>query len=63
MTTYEAFEQIIEDRDKLKKIGLNKSTVRSLRKRYYENKLTIDKIEEILILAGARVKQEKQWII
>lgn len=63
MTTNEAFEQIIEDRNKLKKLGINQSTARSLRKRFYEKKLTIDKMEEILFNAGAKVKQEKEWEI
>lgn len=63
MTTNEAFEQIIEDRSRLKKIGINQSTIRSLRKRFYEKKLTIDKMEELLIMAGAKVKQEKEWKI
>lgn len=61
MTTNEAFEQIIEDRGRLKKIGINQSTIRSLRKRFYEKKLTIDKMEELLLMAGAKVKQEKLW--
>lgn len=61
MTTKEAFRKVIEDKAILDKIGINDSTGRSIRKRFNDGNLSTDKMEAILIKAGAKVKQEKLW--
>lgn len=63
MTTNEAFKKIIEDKKTLDSIGINESTGRSLRKRFVEGKLSIEKIEEILVKTGFKIVQEKLWNI
>lgn len=63
MTTKEAFRKVIEDKAILDKIGINDSTGRSIRKRFNDGNLSTDKMEDILIKAGATIKQEKMWKI
>lgn len=61
MTTKEAFEKLIGERGWYTALGLGDSTARSYAKRFRENKLPAEKIEEILEKAGFKVKQEKLW--
>lgn len=61
MTTKQAFEELINERAWYANLGLGDSTARSYAKRFRENKLPIEKIEEILEKAGYQVKQEKLW--
>lgn len=61
MTTKEAFQYILDNKEILDRLQINQSTVRTLRKRFKEGNLTIDKLEEIIEAAGGKVKQEKEW--
>ncbi|MBS7565084.1 hypothetical protein KHS38_11775 [Mucilaginibacter sp. Bleaf8] len=62
LTTKEAFKKLIDERGFHKKIpGLSESTGRSLRKYFNDGKITIDRMEEILLKAGFNVIQEKLW--
>jgi hypothetical protein len=59
LTTQQAFEQLINAKE-IK--GINPSTLKTYRKRYYDGKLlSIQKIEEILQKHGYKVVQEKLW--
>lgn len=58
--TRAAFEALLNQKGIAKKLGLNKSTVSTLKKRLENGEgVTLDKMEEILQLAGAVVVQEK----
>lgn len=61
MTTKEAFEKLISERGWYADLGLGDSTARSYAKRFRENKLPVEKIEDILEKAGYSVVQEKLW--
>lgn len=63
MTTKEAFEKLIGERGWYTALGLGDSTARSYAKRFRDNKLPAEKIEEILEKAGYQVKQEKLWTL
>lgn len=61
MTTNQAFENLISGRAWYSSLDIVGSTARSYAKRFRDGNLPIEKIEEILALAGYRVKQEKLW--
>jgi len=62
MTTKEAIEALFEK--PFKECGipdLKENTWKSYKKRFKEDKLPVEKIEEILGAAGYKVVQEKLW--
>ncbi len=61
LTTKKAFEQLISTRGWWKDTGFEKSTANSYVNRFKQKKLPLEKIEEILLKAGYKVKQEKEW--
>lgn len=62
MTTNEAFKTLVDQRGWFSKVeGMNENTARTIRKRFADGGLTIDKMEELLVKAGFKVIQEKQW--
>lgn len=62
--TREAFEALIKERGVYKRLDVSRSTVATWKIYLKEGKkISIDKMEEILIRSGATVKQEKIWII
>lgn len=61
MTTKEAFDNLIIKRGWYTSLGISENTGRSYAKRYREGKLPIEKVEDILLKAGYKVKQEKLW--
>lgn len=61
MTTKETFKAIISRRGWYQDIDIPVNTAKSLAKRFRENQLSLDKIEEIIQKAGYTVKQEKLW--
>lgn len=61
MTTKEAFEQLISKRAWYKGLGFERVQASSLKRRFHNNELSIEKIEEILTAAGYKVVQEKKW--
>lgn len=63
MTTHEAFKSLVSQRGWYTILNIPDNTARSYAKRFRENKLPIEKIEEILQKAGYKVKQEKLWML
>lgn len=61
MTTEEVFEKIISKRGWYHDLGYTYSNGSSIAKRYKDGKLSLDKIEEVILKAGYTVKQEKLW--
>lgn len=62
MTTNEAFTHVINTNGIYKKLNMNRSTVKSLRKRNADGEfISTDKKMEILIKAGYRIVQEMKW--
>lgn len=62
--TKAAFEKILEVPAVNKVLGVDSSTVANWKRYMREGKLiSTDKMEEMLIKFGARVKQEKVWIM
>ena len=62
--TRQAFETMISERGVYKKLGVERSTVATWKIYLREGKsISLDKMEEMLIKAGAQVKQEKVWEI
>lgn len=61
MTTKEAFEQLIHTRAWYKDLGISEPAAGALKNNFAKGKVTIDKMEEVLLKAGFTVKQEKLW--
>lgn len=61
MTTKETFKAIISRRGWYQDLDIPVNTAKSLAKRFRDNQLSLDKIEEIIQKAGYTVKQEKLW--
>lgn len=62
MTTKEAFLKLTEKRGWYKDLGIAKEAAWSLAKRVRDGEpVSTDKMEEVLVKAGAKVVQEKQW--
>lgn len=61
LTTEEAFNQLIHEKAVWNKLQIPEGTVMALRNRFKNKKISLDKMEEILIKAGWKVKQEKLW--
>lgn len=63
MTTKQAFKTLLETDSKLKKLNINPSTLRTLKKRARDNKLISEKkMEELLLKSGAKKIPEK-WTL
>jgi hypothetical protein len=59
-----AFETLISERGIYKRLGVERSTVATWKIYLREGKsISLDKMEEMLIKAGATVAQEKVWVI
>lgn len=61
MTTREAFEHLTSQRSWYVELNITKETAWALKDNYKKGKVTLDKMEEILTIAGFTVKQEKLW--
>lgn len=61
MTTREAFEQLINKRAWYTDLEITEVTASALKSNFKKDKVTLDKMEEILTKAGFTVKQEKLW--
>lgn len=61
-TTRQAFKELIYTRSFYKEINMKKQTAASLRRSFESNTITIDKMEEVLSLAGYKPIQEKLWM-
>lgn len=60
MTTKEAFEMLLDSIDLHLKLKVGQSTIRTWRTRLNANKMSLDKMEELLKKAGAS-KQPEKW--
>lgn len=63
MTTKEAFTQLTHKRGWYKDCDIPYTTANNLTKRFKENNLSQEKMDEVLTKAGFTVKQEKLWEI
>lgn len=62
--TREAFKQLINERGVYKRLGVKPPTVSTWKTYLKDGKnISIDKMEEMLLKAGATVVQEKVWNI
>lgn len=61
MTTNETFEKITSEPRWYRELGYTDTNGKTIDKRYREGKLSIEKIEEVIMKAGYTVKQEKTW--
>jgi hypothetical protein len=62
--TRQAFEMMIQERGIYKKLGVERSTVAGWKIYLREGKsISLDKMKEMLIKAGAIIVQEKVWNI
>lgn len=61
MTTKEAFAQLIHKRGWYNDCGIAYTTANNLAKRFKDGNLSQEKMDEVLIKAGFKVVQEKQW--
>lgn len=59
MVTRAAFEKLIADTDSYKKMNVPDWKVRDLRRKFKENNITLDKMEELLLKSGWKKKPEK----
>ncbi len=60
--TKEAFEKLISERGVFHKLGVDKATVANWKRYVQEGKsISLDKMEEMLLRAGATVVKEKVW--
>lgn len=60
MTTKEAFETLLDSPDLHIKLKVGQSTVRTWRTRLNANKMSLDKMEELLKKTGAK-KEPENW--
>lgn len=63
MTTKEAFEKLLESPELITKLKSNLSTIRTWRQRFKAGKLPVEKMEQILLKAGATKKPEVWTLI
>lgn len=62
--TRAAFEHLISERGVYKRLGVDRSTVAGWKIYLRDGKsISLDKMEEMLLKAGAKVVQEKVWKI
>ena len=61
LSTKEAFEKLVNQRKWYLPLGISASTAGSIKQRYLQDGVTINKMEEILEKCGYRVVQEKRW--
>lgn len=59
--TKQLLQELITQRGWWKEIGLTEDQGNNYRTRFKSGKMTIDKMEEILVKAGYKVFQEKLW--
>lgn len=60
MTTKEAFEKLLDSVNLHIKLKVGQSTIRTWRNRLNANKMSLDKMEELLKKAGAK-KEPENW--
>lgn len=60
MTTKEAFEKLIFARGCYKKLGIEQKTVGALRNNFKKGKVSLDRMEELLLKAGY-IKKPEVW--
>jgi 5-bromo-4-chloroindolyl phosphate hydrolysis protein len=60
-TTRSLFEEVINRRCVYQDIGLTENAVKNLRRNFKLGKVTIDRMHEVLKLAGYQVVQERLW--
>ena len=61
-TTKEAFKELISQRQWYNHLGFSPQTASSIKQRFKDGSLTIDKMEELLEQCGYKVAQEKLWM-
>jgi hypothetical protein len=61
MTTKEAFEKLISERAWYKDLGFERTTAGAVVSRFKNGTLSIEKMEDLLLKTGFKVKQEKLW--
>lgn len=59
--TKEAFSKMINERGVHKKLGIEKGKVNNYRQYLKAGKLSLDKMEEMLLKYGATIVNEKSW--
>ena len=59
--TKEAFLNMLQERGVYKKLGVDRRTASNWKRYAAEGKISLDKMEEMLIKYGAEVVQEKVW--
>jgi hypothetical protein len=59
--TEKAFLEMLNERGVYKRLGVDRSTVSNWKKQ--RQKVSLDKMEEMLVKAGASVVNEKSWYI
>lgn len=59
--TREAFFLMLQEPAVNKKLGVSKQTVTNWKSYVHEGKVSLDKMEEMLLKYGAEVVQEKIW--
>ena len=57
----EAFYQVINTRGIYRQLGIAEGTVSSLRTAFKNGRVTINKMREILSLAGYKMVQQEKW--
>lgn len=60
MTTQEAFKQLVSQRGWYKLAEIDPNTARSLKKHFNDSKISLDKMEQILVCAGYK-KIPENW--
>jgi hypothetical protein len=64
LTTKEAFGRLISERNFHQHIeGLSSDAARQLRLNFKKGKVTLDRMEELLIKGKAKIIQEKLWLM
>lgn len=61
MTTEQALKKLFEERAWWKGSGLNESSARSYKKRFFDGKLEIETQIKILNACGYKVVQQLEW--
>lgn len=57
------FREVINTRGIHHELGMNESTVRALRKQFNDGgSITVEKMREVLQLAGYKCVQEERWV-
>jgi hypothetical protein len=59
--TRQLFEEVINTRGIHQQLGWSSDVVRGLRRNLKEGKVSLDKMHEVLHLAGYQIVQETKW--